>query len=185
MTPVRGIVFDFNGTLSDDEPILCEIFRELFAEHGRPLSAQEYYDELAGLSDPEIVLTWLGRDQPNVDEIVTEGPPTPAEIVAIRARAADAAVVVIGTIAAAPGSPQAALVEALIGTERPLVTVALRTPWDLASYPAATTHICTYSILPDAMEALARALFGPSVRDAFPGQLPVLATWAAPVGAAT
>src|SRR6266404_9014500 len=72
MTPVRAIVFDFNGTLSDDEPILCEIFRELFVEQGRSLSVQEYYDELAGLSDPEIVLTWLGRDQPNVDEIVAE-----------------------------------------------------------------------------------------------------------------
>ena len=72
MTPVRAIVFDFNGTLSDDEPILCEIFRELFAEHGRPLSTQEYYDELAGLSDPEIVGTWLGRDHPAVDAIVAE-----------------------------------------------------------------------------------------------------------------
>jgi len=29
----RAIVFDFNGTLSHDEPILCEIFIELFAEH--------------------------------------------------------------------------------------------------------------------------------------------------------
>ena len=67
---VRGIVFDFNGTLSDDEPILCEIFVQLFAEHGKPLSAQEYYDELAGLSDPEIVLTWLGRDHPDVDAVV-------------------------------------------------------------------------------------------------------------------
>ncbi len=72
MTPVRAIVFDFNGTLSDDEPILCEIFRELFAEQGRPLSTQEYYDELAGLSDPEIVRTWLGRDHPAVDAIVAE-----------------------------------------------------------------------------------------------------------------
>jgi len=72
VTPVRAIVFDFNGTLSDDEPILCEIFRELFAEHGRPLSTQEYYDELAGLSDPEIVGTWLGRDHPAVDAIVAE-----------------------------------------------------------------------------------------------------------------
>src|SRR5258708_33595421 len=70
MTPVRGIVFDFNGTLSDDEPILCEIFRELFAEQGRPLSAQEYYDVLAGLSDPEIVLTCLGLDPPNIAQIV-------------------------------------------------------------------------------------------------------------------
>ncbi|HEY4412981.1 MAG TPA: HAD hydrolase-like protein, partial [Gaiellaceae bacterium] len=69
---IKGIVFDFNGTLSDDEPILCEIFRELFEEHGRPLSAQEYYDELAGLSDPEIVMTWLGRDHPDVDAVVAE-----------------------------------------------------------------------------------------------------------------
>ena len=72
MNAVRAIVFDFNGTLSDDEPVLCEIFIEMFAERGRPLSAQEYYDQLAGLSDPEIVLTWLGRDYPDVDGAVDE-----------------------------------------------------------------------------------------------------------------
>jgi len=44
----RAIVFDFNGTLSDDEGVLCTIFRELFAEQGSPLSEQEYFDELAG-----------------------------------------------------------------------------------------------------------------------------------------
>ena len=68
----RAIVFDFNGTLSHDEPILCEIFVELFAEHGKPLSAQEYFDELAGLSDPEIVRAWLGRDHPDVDEVIEQ-----------------------------------------------------------------------------------------------------------------
>jgi beta-phosphoglucomutase len=68
----RAIIFDFNGTLSDDEPILCEIFIHLFAEHGRPLSAQEYYDHLAGLSDPEIVRTWLGRDHPDLDAVLAE-----------------------------------------------------------------------------------------------------------------
>jgi HAD superfamily hydrolase (TIGR01509 family) len=70
--PVRALIFDFNGTLSHDEPILCEIFCELFAEQGRPLSAQEYFDELAGLSDPEIVRTWLGRDHPAVDEVLEQ-----------------------------------------------------------------------------------------------------------------
>jgi beta-phosphoglucomutase len=69
---VRAVIFDFNGTLSHDEPILCEIYCELFAEHGRPLSAQEYFDELAGLSDPEIVQTWLGRDHPAVDEVLEQ-----------------------------------------------------------------------------------------------------------------
>ena len=68
----QAIVFDFNGTLSHDEPILCEIFMELFAEHGRPLSAQEYFDVLAGLSDPEIVRTWLGHDHPDVDAVIHE-----------------------------------------------------------------------------------------------------------------
>ena len=67
-----AIVFDFNGTLSDDEPILCEIFVELFAEHGRPLSPETYFDALAGLSDPEIVRTWLGADHPDVDAVIAE-----------------------------------------------------------------------------------------------------------------
>src|SRR5437763_5289293 len=67
-----AIVFDFNGTLSDDEPLLCEIFQTLFAEHGKPLSKREYYDELAGLSDPEIVRTWLGADHPDVDAVIQQ-----------------------------------------------------------------------------------------------------------------
>jgi HAD superfamily hydrolase (TIGR01509 family) len=66
------VLFDFNGTLSDDEPVLCELFIHLFAEHGRPLSAQEYFDHLAGFSDPEIVRLWLGRDHPDVEAVIEE-----------------------------------------------------------------------------------------------------------------
>jgi len=66
----RAVIFDFNGTLSHDEPILLAIFQELFAEYGRPLSAEEYFDELAGRSDPEIVRTWLGADHPAVGEVI-------------------------------------------------------------------------------------------------------------------
>jgi HAD superfamily hydrolase (TIGR01509 family) len=68
--PVRAVIFDFNGTLSDDEPILLAIFQDMFAEYGRPLSAARYFDELAGLSDPEIVRTWLGANHPAVDEVI-------------------------------------------------------------------------------------------------------------------
>jgi beta-phosphoglucomutase len=81
--PASAVVFDFNGTLSQDEPILCEIFQELFAEQGKPLSAQQYYDELAGLSDPEIVRTWLGREHPAVETVIQE------RIARYRARVAD------------------------------------------------------------------------------------------------
>jgi beta-phosphoglucomutase len=70
--PPDAIIFDFNGTLSDDEPVMCEIFVQLFAEHGKPLSPQEYFDELAGLSDPEIVRTWLGSDHPDLDSVIAE-----------------------------------------------------------------------------------------------------------------
>jgi len=69
---VSAVVFDFNGTLSDDEPVLCEIFMHLFAEHGRPMSAQEYFDRLAGLSDPEIVETWLGKGHSDVQKVIDE-----------------------------------------------------------------------------------------------------------------
>jgi beta-phosphoglucomutase-like phosphatase (HAD superfamily) len=72
VSAARAVVFDFNGTLSDDEPILCGIFMELFAERGRPLPADAYYARLAGLSDEEIVRTWLGQDYAAVDEVVAE-----------------------------------------------------------------------------------------------------------------
>jgi beta-phosphoglucomutase len=65
---VRALLLDFNGTLSDDEPVLCRIFQELFAEEGRPLTEAEYYDRLAGFSDREIVRMWLGRDDPALVE---------------------------------------------------------------------------------------------------------------------
>jgi beta-phosphoglucomutase len=62
----RAVLFDFNGTLSDDEPIVCAIFQELFAERGRPLSTETYFSELAGTSDPEIVRAWLGAEDPGL-----------------------------------------------------------------------------------------------------------------------
>lgn len=66
----RAVIFDFNGTLSHDEPILLAIFQQLFAEFGRPLSAEEYFDRLAGRSDPEIVREWLGADHPAAGEVI-------------------------------------------------------------------------------------------------------------------
>ena len=84
MTAPRAVVFDFNGTLSDDEPILYAVYAELFAEQGRPLSEREYYDELAGHSEEEILERWLGRSTP---ELVAD------RIARYRARARDGATV--------------------------------------------------------------------------------------------
>jgi beta-N-acetylhexosaminidase len=108
-----------------------------------------------------------------VDEIVTGHPPTKAEVAGILERAGGYAAIVVGTISASPGSSQAALVDGLLDTGRPVVTVALRTPWDLAAYPRAGTHVCTYSILAESMAALAAGILGVASRPAFPGRLPV------------
>lgn len=67
---MQAFLFDFNGTLSDDERVQCQIYRELFAEHGKPLTEEEYFAELAGFSDPEIVARWLGPDHPAAAEIL-------------------------------------------------------------------------------------------------------------------
>jgi beta-phosphoglucomutase-like phosphatase (HAD superfamily) len=61
---VRALLFDFNGTLLDDERLQCAIYQRLFAEHGRPLTEEQYFVELAGLSDFEIVERSLGPGHP-------------------------------------------------------------------------------------------------------------------------
>jgi beta-phosphoglucomutase len=76
-------MFDFNGTLSDDEPLLFAILADLFAAQGRPLSEDVYYDRLAGLSDPEIVRMWLGESHPAVEAVLAE------RVVRYRAQVAD------------------------------------------------------------------------------------------------
>jgi beta-phosphoglucomutase len=54
--PDRTVLFDFNGTLSDDEPLLLTVYTEMFVAHlGWTLSPRHYYSRLAGRSDREIV----------------------------------------------------------------------------------------------------------------------------------
>jgi HAD superfamily hydrolase (TIGR01509 family) len=79
-----AVVFDFNGTLSDDEPILYRVYAEMFAEQGRPLSQQDYLEQLAGYSEEEIFGRWLGHVD---DELIAE------RIARYRALVADGATV--------------------------------------------------------------------------------------------
>ncbi len=54
--PQRAVIFDFNGTLSDDEIILQEIFAQIFAQRlGWHLTPEDYHRRFAGYSDREIV----------------------------------------------------------------------------------------------------------------------------------
>jgi beta-N-acetylhexosaminidase len=110
------------------------------------------------------------RYHPRVEEILIGINPSASEVRSLREKLREYDLVVLGTINATAHRGQAALVNALHKQGTPMIAVALRMPYDLAVYPAVSTYLCTYSILPPAMEALADALWG---RIPFAGQLPV------------
>jgi HAD superfamily hydrolase (TIGR01509 family) len=84
---MQAMIFDFNGTLSDDEQVLRRVYQELFAEVGRPITADEYFEQLAGHTDPEMFTRWLGVADPALmderirryNELVADGSTVDAE----------------------------------------------------------------------------------------------------------
>jgi beta-phosphoglucomutase len=68
----RAVIFDFNGTISHDEPLLAELFSRIFAEIGIDVPPSLYFDEFAGYSDPEIVERMLERHGRGGDRQVAE-----------------------------------------------------------------------------------------------------------------
>jgi beta-N-acetylhexosaminidase len=114
-----------------------------------------------------------------VDEIIVEHVPSADEIAAVREAASASDTVVVGTSAAFLEPAQAALVDAVLSAGRPTVTVALRTPFDLAAYRAARCHVAAYGILPPTLRALAAALAGAAQ---FPGRLPAAVPGLYPTG---
>ncbi len=72
----RGVIFDFNGTLSDDEPVLLHVFTELFGEHlGWRMRPDDYLSHLAGHSDREIIeraVVEHGPGDPDLVELMME-----------------------------------------------------------------------------------------------------------------
>ncbi|MGA7730069.1 MAG: glycoside hydrolase family 3 protein [Chloroflexia bacterium] len=106
----------------------------------------------------------------SVDEFIVPLDPSPSEVTSLREQLSGYDLVIVGTINAATQPGQAALVNALLAAGVPLVAVAMRLPYDIHAYPSAPTYVCTYSIQPPSMEALALALFG---RIPLLGRLPV------------
>jgi beta-N-acetylhexosaminidase len=83
---------------------------------------------------------------------------------------------VLGTVSASLDPAQGPHAGALLELGIPAVTVALRTPFDLAAYPPSATHVCAYGILEPTCEAVAAALFG---------EIPFLGHLPAPIPAST
>lgn len=104
----------------------------------------------------------------NVAGIVYPHDPEPSHIAALVDRARGHDLVIVATVNATPG--QADLVRRLSGPDATVITVSLREPQDLGSYPEATTHVCAYSGHGPSVDAVVGAIFGES---AFSGRLPV------------
>jgi beta-N-acetylhexosaminidase len=121
----------------------------------------------------------LRAHHPAVDEIVVGHVPSVSEIAAVRERVRGHRLIVVGTTAAFSARSQAALVEALLSAGPPVITIALRAPFDLAAYPASRVHASSYGILQPSLEALGAALFGKS---GFPGRLPAAVPGLYPTG---
>jgi beta-N-acetylhexosaminidase len=113
----------------------------------------------------------LRRYHGDMDEVVVEPELDASAIAAVGNRAAGVDLAVIGTIDAHRLRSQIELVETVAATGTPTIAVAMRGPWDVATYPRNVTALATYSILPGSLEALAAVLAGDA--DA-PGHLPVV-----------
>ncbi|MEX1168512.1 MAG: glycoside hydrolase family 3 N-terminal domain-containing protein [Chloroflexota bacterium] len=157
----------------------------LIPAHGTILAIMPQPTDLTPADTSSTVPPGLGRALrtrfDSVEEVVVGVAPTAGEIAALRARAAGFDAVVVGTIDAIRQPAQFDLVEAVASAGRPTIAVALRTPWDVARYPASVAAVCTYSILPDSLEALAAALAGAIP---FAGRLPVAVPGVTPLASA-
>ena len=112
----------------------------------------------------------LRRHHDDVIDVRVDAEPDEWQIAGAREAVQGAAYVVVATLAADVQHSQARLVEAVLAAGVPTVTVAMRTPYDLAAYPGSGTHLCSYAIVPASVGAVADALFG---RQPLGGRLPV------------
>ena len=73
----RAIIFDFNGVISDDEPLHLEVMRRVLAEEGIAISDEDYWTKYIGRDDRHCfttALTEAGRetpDQATLDDLLT------------------------------------------------------------------------------------------------------------------
>jgi HAD superfamily hydrolase (TIGR01509 family) len=73
----RAIIFDFNGVISDDEPLHLEVMRRVLAEEGVTISDEDYWTKYIGRDDRHcftLALTEAGRaapDQATLEDLLT------------------------------------------------------------------------------------------------------------------
>ncbi len=102
----------------------------------------------------------IGRRAPATRALVTATDPTATDIAAALAAAAEADLVVLGTIDAFRHDGQRDLARALVAAGRRVILVAMRMPTDAEAIPEVDTAIACWSIHDASTEAAAAVLFG-------------------------
>lgn len=105
-----------------------------------------------------------------VHSVVAGVMPTETEAALCLAAAQAADTLVVGTRSATLYAAQAEVVRRLLAVGKPTVVIALRTPYDLAAFPAATTYLATYGDATPSLAAVAAALVDAAMPS---GALPV------------
>ncbi len=68
MNKVKGLLFDFNGTLFFDSKMHISIFQDYFAERGKePPTAEFVVANIFGRSNPNIYATYFAKDENDTD----------------------------------------------------------------------------------------------------------------------
>ena len=68
MKNIKGLLFDFNGTLFFDSKMHIRIFQEYFAERGKePPTAELVVKNIFGRSNPSIYATYFAKDENDTD----------------------------------------------------------------------------------------------------------------------
>jgi beta-N-acetylhexosaminidase len=144
-----------------------------------PLSAGDIGDVLVtGWGpDPYRPVTTLGDELTargaTVTAMETGANPAAARSAEVAAAAAEHDLAVVTTMSGstfAPAEGQRALVAALLDSGTPIVVVAVRNPYDIASLPGVDTYVATYGPQPVSLRGAVEVLFG----EAQPtGRLPV------------
>lgn len=116
---------------------------------------------------------------PNVDEIILPFRPNDEEILRTLQQIKDANRIVVGTLNAFDCFEQAKLVSAILATGIPTIVIAMRMPYDLIAFPETPTFLCTYSIQPPSIKAVASVIMGKLKPQ---GKLPVSIPGLYPVG---
>jgi len=95
--------------------------------------------------------------------------PKPAEIDAVL-KIAEGRTVIIATTDVAKNPTQANLVNAFLNAKIPTIIVAMRSPYDILSFPNVPTYLASYGLNPPLVEAVANILVG---KNRAQGKLPV------------